>query len=42
MNTIKKLHPPLNETDARSLKAGEEVLITGIIYTARDMAHKRL
>ena len=42
MNTIKKLHPPLNETDIRSLRAGEEVLITGIIYTARDMAHKRL
>ena len=26
----------------RSLKAGEQVLISGIIYTARDMAHKRL
>ena len=26
----------------RSLKAGDEVLISGIIYTARDMAHKRL
>jgi len=31
-------------TDAviRSLKAGDEVLITGTIYTARDMAHKQL
>ncbi len=26
----------------RSLKAGDEVLITGTIFTARDMAHKRL
>ena len=26
----------------RSLKTGDEVLITGTIYTARDMAHKRL
>ena len=31
-------------TDAvvRSLKAGDEVLISGTVYTARDMAHKRL
>ena len=26
----------------RSLKAGDEILITGVIYSARDMAHKRL
>jgi fumarate hydratase subunit beta len=26
----------------RLLKAGDEVLITGVVYTARDMAHKRL
>jgi len=42
MSEIKKLQPPLTETDVRSLKAGDEVLITGVIYTARDMAHKRL
>ena len=42
MSEIKKLQPPLTETDVRSLKAGDEVLITGEIYTARDMAHKRL
>ena len=42
MNEIKKLTPPLAEADVRSLKAGDEVLITGVIYTARDMAHKRL
>jgi fumarate hydratase subunit beta len=42
MSEIKKLQPPLTEADVRSLKAGDEVSITGVIYTARDMAHKRL
>jgi len=42
MSEKKKLQPPLTETDVRLLKAGDEVLITGVIYSARDMAHKRL
>jgi len=42
MREIKKLQPPLTEADVRALKAGDEVLITGVIYGARDMAHKRL
>lgn len=42
MVQIKKLQPPLTEADVRSLEAGEQVLITGTVYTARDMAHKRL
>jgi fumarate hydratase subunit beta len=42
MSEIKTLQPPLTEAEVRSLKAGDEVLITGEIYTARDMAHKRL
>ena len=42
MDEIKKLQPPLTEADVRSVKAGDEVLITGEIYTARDIAHKRL
>ncbi len=33
---------PLSEADARSLKAGDYVYLTGTIYTARDAAHKRL
>ena len=37
-----RLQPPLTESDVRTLKAGAEVLITGVIYGARDMAHKRL
>ena len=42
MDSTKKLQPPLTEENVRLLKAGDEVLISGVIYTARDMAHKRL
>ena len=42
MSEIKKLQAPLDEADVRSLRAGDEVLISGVVYTARDMAHKRL
>jgi fumarate hydratase subunit beta len=42
MSEMKKLKPPLTENDVRLLKVGDEVLINGVIYTARDMAHKRL
>lgn len=38
----KVLTPPLSEEVVASLKTGDSVLITGIIYTARDAAHKRL
>ncbi len=33
---------PLSEETARKLKAGDSVLISGVIYTGRDAAHKRL
>lgn len=33
---------PLSEETVERLKAGDQVLITGVIYTARDAAHKRL
>jgi fumarate hydratase subunit beta len=42
MSEIRKLRTPLSESVARDLKAGDEALISGIIYTARDQAHKRL
>jgi len=42
MGEVKKLETPLSKEVARSLRAGDEVSITGVIYTARDMAHKRL
>ena len=38
----KKIQTPFTREDARSLKAGDTCLITGVIYTARDAAHKRL
>ncbi len=37
-----EIKTPLNKETARSLKAGEQVKITGYIYTARDAAHKRM
>ncbi|MCY6483457.1 Fe-S-containing hydro-lyase [Clostridium aestuarii] len=38
----KKITTPLTEQKIKELKAGERVLISGVIYTARDAAHKRL
>lgn len=37
-----RIKPPLADKDIENLKAGDKVLITGVIYTARDAAHKRL
>ena len=37
-----KLTTPFDEKKALSLKAGDSVLLSGIIYTGRDAAHKRL
>lgn len=37
-----RLTLPLTEEKARSLKAGDSVLISGVIYTGRDAAHKRM
>ena len=36
------LKTPLTEEKATSLKAGDTILLSGTIYTARDAAHKRL
>ena len=33
---------PLTEELAKTLHAGDEVLVTGIIYTSRDAGHKRM
>lgn len=38
----KKIITPLTEEKTKGLKAGDSVLISGTIYTARDAAHKRL
>jgi len=37
----KEIRTPLIERGIKKLKAGERVFITGKIYTARDLAHKR-
>ena len=33
---------PLSRSDAKNLRAGDSCLLSGVIYTARDAAHKRL
>jgi len=39
---IKKITAPLSSDDVKALKCGDEVLLSGEIYTARDAAHMRL
>lgn len=39
---VKKITLPLTDETLKELKAGDEVLLTGIIYAARDAAHKRM
>jgi len=39
---MKRLRPPVHEETLYSLHAGDKVLITGTVYTARDQAHVRL
>ena len=41
MKTL-NIKSPLDEETIKKLKAGDQVFITGVIYTARDAAHKRL
>ena len=38
----KRITLPLTEELARTLKAGDTVLLTGTIYTSRDAGHKRM
>ena len=40
MSSPIKITPPLTDEVIMKLKAGDRVLITGVIYTGRDMAHK--
>lgn len=42
MESMKKLTTPLTDKDVESLKVGDKVSLTGVIYTGRDAAHKRL
>jgi fumarate hydratase subunit beta len=39
---MKRINLPLDKIKLHQLKVGEEILLSGIIYAARDQAHKRL
>lgn len=39
---MKKITAPFDKETARSLKAGDRVLLSGYIYTSRDAGHKRM
>lgn len=38
----KEIKVPISREDAKKLRAGDYVYLTGTIYTARDAAHKRM
>ena len=39
---MKRLTTPLADADIENLQAGDSVLLSGVVYTARDAAHARL
>lgn len=39
---MKRVSAPLTDSVVQDLRAGDEVLISGVIYAARDAAHKRM
>jgi fumarate hydratase subunit beta len=39
---VKKVTLPLTDKTVEELKAGDKVLLTGVMYVARDAAHKRM
>lgn len=41
-NNVKKISLPLKDEDIKDLKAGDVVLLSGVLYTGRDAAHKRM
>jgi fumarate hydratase subunit beta len=42
MSDVIRLSTPLKDEDLEKLKIGQQVLISGKIYTGRDAAHKKL
>ena len=42
MSKIIEITTPLNDDIIKSLKCGDVVYITGVVYTGRDAAHKRM
>ena len=39
---MKRIVTPLKKEVVRKLRAGQQILLSGIIYTARDQAHQKL
>lgn len=39
---MRRINLPLTDKIIKSLKAGDEILLSGELYTARDQAHKKL
>jgi len=39
---MKRLSTPFTKEMALDLKAGDQILLTGVLYTGRDAAHKRM
>ena len=39
---VKRIHAPLTQAEVDQLHAGDSVLLSGVIYTGRDAAHKRM
>ena len=39
---MKKISTPITKKSIANLKAGDQALLSGVIYTARDQAHQRL
>jgi fumarate hydratase subunit beta len=42
MSQVKKITTPLTDEIIEDLKVGDRVLLSGVVYTARDAAHKRM
>lgn len=42
MQDVKRITAPFDPKEAAALRAGDRVLITGVIMAARDAAHKKL
>jgi fumarate hydratase subunit beta len=42
LTRAKKVMLPLTDETLKDLKAGDNVLLTGIMYVGRDAAHKRI
>ena len=42
MSNVKRITTPLTDEIIEDLKVGDRVLLSGVVYTARDAAHKRM